>query len=80
MLLSKTNFFVVGKFYCFYTVHTGALRKNKKFIQKNSNSGLFGGANSIFLKVDFCWWIKPKKKPVGFNRTGLFMPTLVRQG
>ena len=59
--VSKNKFFVVVN----STVCTGVLRKNKKFLQKNSKLGRFRGENSIFFKVDFCyglcWWIKPDK-------------------
>ena len=61
MFLSKNKFFVVVN----STVRTGVLRKNKKFLQKNSKLERFRGENSIFFKVDFamdfCWLIKPDK-------------------
>jgi len=49
-MLLKISFFVVNS-----TVCTGVLRKNKKFLQKNSNLGRFRGENSNFFKVDFCY-------------------------
>ncbi len=59
-MLLKISFFVVNS-----TVCTGVLRKNKKFLQKNSNLGRFRGENSNFSRwtfaMDFWWWIKPDK-------------------
>ena len=64
MFLSKYKFFSC-KFYCSYTVRTGVLRNNKKFLQKNSNLGLFRGENGTFLKVDYCYgllWMDKTRK------------------
>ncbi len=71
MFLSKYKFFSC-KFYCSYTVRTCVLRKNKKLLQKNSNLGLFRGENSIFSGLTFSGGLN-RIKPVGFNRTRLFM-------
>ncbi len=67
MLLSRNKFCGCCNFYCFYAVRTGLFRKNKEFLQKKSNVGLFGGENSIFSRwafaMDFCWWLKPEWLP-----------------
>ena len=69
MFLSKNKFLVVVN----STMYTEVLRKNKKFLQKNSNLGRFRCANIIFSRWTFVGGLN-RIKPVGFNRTGLFMP------
>ncbi len=49
---------------------TGVLRKNKKFLQKNSNLGRFRGENSIFFQGGLLLWTFVGGF-VGYNRTGL---------
>ena len=57
------------------------LSKNIFFLQKNSNLGLFGRRKQhIFSRWTKLWTFAGGfnlSKPVGLNRTGLFMPTLV---
>ncbi len=65
MFLSKNKIFFLNSTVFMPCVRNGILRRKKEVSsEKNRNLGLFGGENSIFVKVGLFW-------------AGLFLQTLL---